>query len=448
MSILLPEATDPDLEAWRIAGLHRLALLDTPPEAVFDAITRAAAEVCNAPIALVSLIDTDRHWVKSNHGLPGLVQIPRSVSFCAHVIADDTLMEVADAQQDPRFAANPFVTGNPNVRFYAGAPIVMAGGERIGTVCVIDMQARQLSQAQRRGLENLSRIASACLIDRSERLAASAGLAASEARFRHLYEATPAILHSTDPQRRVVHVSDYWLRAMGYARHEVVGRPLTDFLDAESGRHAMERVLPEVFRTGSVEQVSYRMLRKDGSLIDVLAAAILERDAEGRPLRTLAVLDDVTERKRLAAELLRTHADLNAIVDNVPALLGYWDRHGVNRFANREYQAAVGMPIERIVGRPMREVYDAIDPTGYEEAAPHIARVLQGERQEFEHAMLTVAGLRQLHMTYVPDQSQGDEVAGFYGLAYDITGRKALELRVAEAEAALRSRGRPAGPSG
>lgn len=423
----------------RIQTLHRLAVLDTAPEPVFDAITAAAARICGVPIALISLIDTDRQWFKSNVGLPGVEETPRDAAFCDHAIRDAELFEVPDATADQRFAANPLVVGNPGIRFYAGAPIVMDDGSRIGTVCVIDRRPGQLNPTQRAMLETLADIVSAALVERTRFLAVASELAASEARFKRLYESTPVAMHSIDADGRLLNVSDLWLQTLGYERSEVIGRPSMDFLTAESAERARDVVLPEFFRTGRCDRVEYQFVCKSGSVLDMLLSAILERDPQGKPLRSLAALENVTQSKQLASELNRTNADLDAILDNVPAMIGHWNQDGVTRFANREYQAAIGLPLERIVGHELREIFDAVDPAAYPAVAPRVAAVLGGSRQEFELAMLTTAGLRQLRMTFVPDQSQPDRVTGFYGMANDITGRKALELRLTDSEQRYRS---------
>ncbi|HEY0820897.1 MAG TPA: PAS domain S-box protein, partial [Rhizobacter sp.] len=256
---------------------------------------------------------------------------------------------------------------------------------------------------------------------------------------RRLYESTPALLHSIDAEGRVVEVSDAWLAHLGYARDEVLGRQSSDFLTPESQRRAREVVLPAFFRTGRCTDVEYQFVRKDGRIVDMLLSATLERHPDGRPWRSLAVLQDVTERQRLAAQLQRTLSDLNAIIDNVPATLGYWDRDGNTRLANREFQASVGLPVDQIVGRRLQDILNSTDPLAYAVMAPHIARVLEGRREEFEVAMLTTDGLRQLRVTLVPDQPEAGRVSGFYGLGYDITGRKALELRLSESEMRYRA---------
>lgn len=111
----------PSNERERLAQLHALSVLDTAAEPLFDALTRAAMALTAVPIALISLIDTQRQWFKSNLGMGDVAQTPRDLAFCAHAILSDELMEVPDALADPRFADNPLVTGEPGIRFYADA---------------------------------------------------------------------------------------------------------------------------------------------------------------------------------------------------------------------------------------------------------------------------------------------------------------------------------------
>ena len=153
----------PDNETTRLRVLRDLAVLDTPPEPAFDDITALAAQVCKRPIALVSLVDADRQWFKSRRGLE-VAETPREVAFCAHAILNPAeVMVVPDAHRDERFADNPLVTDAPHLRFYAGAPLVTAGGEALGTLCVLDREAGQLSPAEIDALRALARQAMAQL---------------------------------------------------------------------------------------------------------------------------------------------------------------------------------------------------------------------------------------------------------------------------------------------
>ena len=138
-------------ELTRLSALHTLRILDTPPEHAFDATVAFAAGLCAAPISLISLIDESRQWFKAKVGTD-LCETAREHAFCARAIAQDGLFEVPDALADPRFRDNPLVTGPPYVRFYAGVPLMIAGGAKIGTLCVIDLVARRLTAEQTQGL--------------------------------------------------------------------------------------------------------------------------------------------------------------------------------------------------------------------------------------------------------------------------------------------------------
>jgi len=148
----------PDNEGARLRALVGLAVLDTPAEERFDRITRLAARLFGAPIALISLIDADRQWFKSAQGLAA-TETPREISFCGHAILDAHAFVVEDASKDQRFADNPLVTGQPDIRFYAGQRIHAADGMPIGTLCVIDQQPRTFADADLQALRDLAALA-------------------------------------------------------------------------------------------------------------------------------------------------------------------------------------------------------------------------------------------------------------------------------------------------
>ncbi len=146
----------PASEAERLAALRSYAVLDTPPEQSFDELTEFASALCETPIALISLVDSERQWFKSRVGLDA-PETPRDIAFCTHAILQRQVFEVDDAARDPRFADNPLVVGDPNIRFYAGAPLIDPGGHALGTLCVIDRVPRHLTEVQRKGLQVLGR---------------------------------------------------------------------------------------------------------------------------------------------------------------------------------------------------------------------------------------------------------------------------------------------------
>lgn len=144
-------------ESQRLEALRSYQILDTDPEAVFDDLAYLASQVCHTPIALVSLVDQHRQWFKSKFGTQ-LSETPRNQSFCAHTLAEKQFLEVPDATKDERFCDNPLVCADPEIRFYAGAPLVSTDGHCLGTLCVIDTEPKQLETHQRDALQRLARI--------------------------------------------------------------------------------------------------------------------------------------------------------------------------------------------------------------------------------------------------------------------------------------------------
>ncbi len=146
----------PANEEQRLAALRRYQILDTPPEPLFDDIALLASSICETPIGILTLVDNDRQWFKAKVGLDAS-QTPREQAFCAHTILGEQPMIIGNALLDARFADNPLVTGAPDIRFYAGAPLIDSEGFALGSLCVIDRRPRELEPHQQRALEALSR---------------------------------------------------------------------------------------------------------------------------------------------------------------------------------------------------------------------------------------------------------------------------------------------------
>ena len=215
-------------EERRLQALRRYGLLDSPPEAIFDGITLAVAHICEVPVALISLVDSDRQWFKSAFGL-NVRQTPREVAFCAHAIAKSSeLMVVEDASEDARFRDNPLVTDDPDIRFYAGKPLVNQEGYALGTLCVIDRKPRRLKQYQYDALTALGETVAAIFDERQrlERIAVDRDRVEDVVRgraqwYQHRYEDAEAILHGilqkspaaaamTNPSGHIVAINDGW----------------------------------------------------------------------------------------------------------------------------------------------------------------------------------------------------------------------------------------------
>ena len=133
----------PERDAERLAALHRLLILDTAPEERYDKIIKFASAEFDVPIALLSLVDSDRQWFKARTGLD-VCETSREISFCGHAVHAEALLVVEDTLLDPRFADNPLVLADPHIRFYAGMPLRLSDGAVVGTLCLIDRRPRTL----------------------------------------------------------------------------------------------------------------------------------------------------------------------------------------------------------------------------------------------------------------------------------------------------------------
>ena len=317
----VPAALPPDEER-RLAVLESYCVLDTPAESGFDNITRLARHFFRTRIALVSLIDRNRQWFKSRIGLD-VEETHRDLAFCAHAILDDGVLVVPDATKDPRFAGNPLVTGEPDIRFYAGAPLV-ADGHKLGTLCVIDdtprggfdaREAETLTQLARLVVDELElrrevarrKQAEAELRDRSRLL----NLAEEIGQFGHWY-----FDFVTDTRRW----SDEVYRIMGLSPQD--GPPTVDMSRGVYHPDDLPKVTALVQRaqaTGEGFSAEVRVVRPDGTLRHVFLRGVAEWGSAGRPIGLLGVVQDITDAKREEAELQRQAADMCALAEGLDA---------------------------------------------------------------------------------------------------------------------------------
>ncbi|AEG91490.1 ATP-binding protein [Ramlibacter tataouinensis] len=298
----------PDDEERRLRRLRRLDLLDTGPEAVLDAITELAASLTGMPIALISLVDRDRQWWKSAVGLPQGGGTPRGISFCGHAIGGEGLFEVEDARGDQRFAGNPLVAGEPHVVHYAGMPLVMPDGERIGTLCVIGDRPGRLDERGREALARLARnVVNVLLLRESEhqlgaQVRAEAALRESEARFRTVADAMPQMVWSRLPDGRDDYHNQRWYDFTGLEPAADGFEPWDEVLhpqDRAQARAAWQRCLA----TGQPYETELRLRHRSGDYRWVLARALPVRDDAGTVLRWMGTCTDIHDQKLAREDL-------------------------------------------------------------------------------------------------------------------------------------------------
>ncbi len=306
----------PANEAERLSRLRELEIMDTPAEADFDELVRLAAEICDVPIALISLIDERRQWFKAKTGIDA-TETTRDSAFCAHALDQGTRpLIVRDALADDRFAANPLVTGDPNIRFYAGAPLIMPTGEALGTLCVIDRVPRELTGRQVQALGILSnQVITQMRLRRQlrEQQRMEQALALNEQRLHYALEGSDQGVWDWNLLTNEVYFSPRWCDQLGYAPEEIsnrleewssrvhpddLGPALTLIRDHMEGR--MPLYLAEMrIRT---KAGAYRWIMDRGQVV--------ARDESGKPTRMVGTHIDITARREAEEALRRREAEL------------------------------------------------------------------------------------------------------------------------------------------
>lgn len=302
-------------EALRLKALDALDILGTPSEQAYDDITELAAFICGTPVSLISLIGKEKQFFKSAHNCV-LAETPRDQSFCVHTLVSAQSLVVEDTTQDERFARNPLVTGEPHVRFYAGAPIVSSEGHVFGTVCVIDIEPRVLSEKQLTALERLARQASS-LLDRralslkTSRLEAEAITGREEAeqnrqRLQMSLDAAHVATWFFDPAHNMVGGDERMSKLFGLSVREAPTEAwLSVILEADRARVRDEFAAS---LSGNPYDTRYRVT-VDGRVRWLHARARITPPQDGA-VRMVGICEDVTREETLAADLAHTEERL------------------------------------------------------------------------------------------------------------------------------------------
>lgn len=285
-------APAPPNERQRLDALRRYDILDTPEEEAFDDLVQVAARVCGTPVALLSLVDEHRQWFKSRVGIDA-TEMSRDVSFCAHAILQDRILEVPDATADVRFADNPLVTGATHIRAYAGAPLLTSDGHALGSLCVVDTVARSLTSDQREILERLARQAVLLL----ELRRVTRELQQQSVQLRQLAavaERTTNAVVMSDAAGQVTWVNPAHLALTGYSYDDVLGAALTCVLTCADTPAEDAASLASAVQTATALRTTAANRTKDGVRYWVDLDLQPVRAPDGTVVGFCAVLTDVS----------------------------------------------------------------------------------------------------------------------------------------------------------
>jgi PAS domain S-box-containing protein len=324
-------APTPENEIGRLAALSEAAILDTAPEAGFDDLTKLAAAICGTPIALVSLVDTNRQWFKSRVGLDAH-ETPRDLAFCAHAILEEGVFVVPDAHEDERFWDNLLVQNAPNVRFYAGAPMTSHDGFNVGTLCVIDQAPRTLTPEQLEALRGLARQAAAQvdlrrINNRLKRINQALSVRAREvenawAQLDDLLDNSSDLIQSVAPDGQFVYVNHAWCNALGYSVEEAKAMRIFDILPPEFLPHC-NHVMDQLVQGRTPPPFDLVLIAKSGQQVH-LEGRMTPRMSNETLVSSRGMFRNVTE-QRQSEERVRLYAD---VVEHVQIGLLVWEGDG------------------------------------------------------------------------------------------------------------------------
>ncbi len=263
------------------------------------------------------------------------------------------------------------------------------------------------------------------ITDISMRKRSELALKQSEEKYRRFYNETPVMLHSIDRNRVIVDVNDYWLKTMGYERSEVIGRKITDFYTDASRKYAQEVIQPAFFRDGVLKDISYQFVKKNGDVIDVLLSATAERDAAGNVVRSQAVIEDVTERKRLEEDLRRSEERYRDLFENAIDPIVIVDDKQNYVDVNKRALELFGYSREELLSMSIRDMIPPEQLPRTEDAFSELAR--QGAYQRF------IGKVRKKDGTFVDIEVSSSaivnngRIVGSRDIIRDITERKRAE---------------------
>ena len=346
---------DPASEQERLRALASYGIVDSAPEREFDEITRLAALVLDVPSAAISLIDERRQWFKARTGID-FSETPREQAFCAHAVEAREFLEVVDATADARFADNPLVTCEGGIRFYAGAPMIVEGGQCLGTLCVFDATVRPpLSARQRQALEDLAQLAVERIEKRRNRIAGE--IAAN------VVTATSDAVLAVGHEGRITFWNPGAEQMFGYPASRAIGQPLDLILPKGEMGAAHHRGFARAIAGGKTSLIGTTVdlhARRASNEEFPIELSLARWNGEGRDGDGgfAAIIRDITDRKTLEQDRASARTFLDTIIEQLPAMLFVKD--SVTRrylLLNKAGEEVIGRAASEVIGRTDRELF-------------------------------------------------------------------------------------------
>ncbi|HEY4619217.1 MAG TPA: PAS domain S-box protein [Flavobacterium sp.] len=426
----------PANELDRLKALESYSIMDSLPEKEFDALTQLASYICGTPIALVSLLDEDRQWFKSSVGLD-VSETPRDISFCQYAIMGDEVYEVDNALENELFANNPLVTGDPNIRYYAGAPLRDSNGINLGSLCVIDTKPNKLSEEQKKALTILADqvMVLLCLREKNDEFQEI------QKEFQNFIELSKDMVCIANVDCKFIKVNPAFTKVLGYSKEDLEGEPFTDFIHPED----LEKTYKEVEKLSHGNKtISFenRYRTKKGQYL------VLSWNASPDPEtgNLYCIARDMTIEKQREKEILDITSDLTAILNASEFSMIATELDGTIKEFNRGAELLLGYKAEEVIGKASPAIFHVLDEVM---KRSEDLTIELGEKVELGFATFVAkackSGVADSHeWTYVRKDGSSfpvqlsvtaiksvlGEVTGYLGIAKDITKEKEAEVNL------------------
>ncbi len=436
-------------ESERVACLRSYGILDTPPERAFDELSRLAGQICQAPMAAVALLDENRVWFKSRIGIAE-PEIPRQNSICQELASQTGILIIPDILADPQWAENPLARSDPNLRFYAGIPLINASGFALGSFCVMDRKPRALDASQAEGLAILSRQVMTQLELRkglselsrtlADQKRIESALQDSETFYHSLVETIPQNIFRKDLAGRFTFANRRFCTGLGRTMEEIIGKTDFDFFPKEMAlkyKRDDQRIISTRQCLDTVE--AHQTQGGEKIHVHVVKTPIL--DAQGDVIGIQGIFWDVTERKRIEAALAFERDLMRTLLENCPDSIYFKDAQ--SRFIKCSSSLAMRFQLddpELVVGKTDSDFFTGEHAQPALEDEQQIIRTGQPiidkpERETWASGTETWALTSKM-----PIRNKDNVIIGTFGISKDITALKRAQddLQIAR-DAALES---------
>jgi diguanylate cyclase (GGDEF)-like protein/PAS domain S-box-containing protein len=413
--------TGTTLEHERLEVLRRHQILDTVPEETFDRITRLAAKLFDVPIVLVSLVDETRQWFKSCYGLDTRETV-KKISFCMHAIEQDGVMVVPDATEDARFRSNPLVTGEPFIRFYAGAPLRTSDGFKVGTLCIIDqLPHSQFTPDEEASLQDLA----AMVVSELE----------SRGQYRKLFMDAPIGIYRTTPSGQILMANPSLIQMLEYESfEELVARKLEEEGNYHP-EHPRSQFKEALHRQGEIKGLEAAWTTKHGRNIFVRENARVAQDEQGNILYYEGTVEDITEKKKAEETLRQWEQHYHLALQSANA--GTWEydfRTDVEVWSDEAY-TIYGLDEGVALNSKLWE--STLHPEDWEREHRLKEELVRTQGEMFDRAFRIIhptKGVRWIETRGRVVYSSDGEPLRMFGVDTDITSRKQTEQALQESQ--------------